>query len=94
MTVPKGPWPVGRCWFQKAGEVGNGWSTGGGTGWAREDGRADWTVYWFMLPVCVVVSVAMRRVPEDTARRLFTGLFVLIGLTFLLVFTVFASRFA
>jgi len=47
-----------------------------------------------MLPVCVVVSVAMRRVPEDTARRLFTGLFVLIGLTFLLVFTVFASRFA
>jgi hypothetical protein len=34
------------------------------------------------------------RVPEDTARRFFTGLFLLIGLTFLLAFTVFASRFA
>jgi uncharacterized membrane protein YfcA len=34
------------------------------------------------------------RVREDTARRFFTGLFALIGLTFLLAFTVFAGRFA
>ena len=34
------------------------------------------------------------RVPEDITRRFFTGLFALIGLTFLLAFTVFASRFA
>jgi uncharacterized protein len=34
------------------------------------------------------------RVREDTARRFFAGLFALIGLTFLLAFTVFASRFA
>jgi uncharacterized membrane protein YfcA len=34
------------------------------------------------------------RVREDTARRFFTALFALIGLTFLLAFTVFASRFA
>ena len=34
------------------------------------------------------------RVPEDRARRFFTGLFALIGVTFLLAFTVFASRFA
>jgi hypothetical protein len=33
-------------------------------------------------------------VPADTARRFFTGLFALIGLTFLLAFTVVASRFA
>jgi uncharacterized membrane protein YfcA len=34
------------------------------------------------------------RVREDTARRFFTGLFLLIGLTFLLAVTVCASRFA
>jgi hypothetical protein len=34
------------------------------------------------------------RVPEDTAHRFFAGLFLLIGLTLLLAFTVFASRFA
>lgn len=34
------------------------------------------------------------RVREDIARRFFAGLFLLIGLTFLLAFTVFASRFA
>jgi hypothetical protein len=34
------------------------------------------------------------RVPEEGARRFFAGLFALIGLTFLLAFTAFASRFA
>jgi hypothetical protein len=44
----------------------------------------DWTVYWFMLPVCIAVaSIAM----------FFTALFFAIGATFLLAFTVFADRF-
>jgi uncharacterized membrane protein YfcA len=34
------------------------------------------------------------RVREDTAHRFFAGLFGVIGLTFLLAFTVFANRFA
>ncbi|NUR05230.1 MAG: TSUP family transporter [Streptomyces sp.] len=77
----------------------------------------DWTVYWFMLPVCVgglsaipwnllvwavpgavagaLVGTRMQgKVSEDAARRFFAGLFLLIGVTFLLAFTVFAHHFA
>ena len=67
----------------------------------------DWTVYWFMFPVCIVVaSVAMFRGISGAA--LLTPIFLIgfplfsiprlttvaaIGIALLLAFTVFVARF-
>ena len=59
----------------------------------------DWTVYWFMLPVCIAVaSVAMFSGISGAA--LLTPIFLIgfplfaaIGIAFLLAFTIFIGRF-
>jgi uncharacterized membrane protein YfcA len=67
---------------------------------ARQGGLSaiPWKLLVYAVPGSVVGALLgtrlQRRVSEDASRRFFTGLFELIGLTFLLAFTVFSSTFA
>ena len=75
-------------------------TSGFGTGVARylamrlADLKTARSIIAVTLPLGALGTRLQGRVREDTARRFFAGLFGAIGLTFLLAFTVFASRFA
>ncbi len=67
---------------------------------ARQGGLSaiPWKLLVYAVPGSVVGALLSTRlqgrVSEDASRRFFTKLFALIGLTFLLAFTVFSSTFA
>ncbi|MDP8969856.1 MAG: sulfite exporter TauE/SafE family protein, partial [Actinomycetota bacterium] len=67
---------------------------------AREGGLSaiPWHLLVWAVPGAVIgafIGTRLQgRVSEDAARRFFSGLFLTIGITFLVAFTVFKARFA